>query len=195
MSEGLYYGPGTPPKGRRRANVKEALEANQIRYYGVKKIDKRIVTKAQQKDQDKQTIRDLQNKKIRLMARIKRIIKDIKAEKDIQKKDKMKNQVRALAKEHDEYVNSINRLKKGDRPKEQVKTIKQDKPKLLKQMEQVVKKAKEQQDKKQVSNGKDVIKKMENLKTVSQRLKQLKKAKQEIEKRIQKIEEEYKLLF
>lgn len=191
----LYYGVGTPPKGKRRANVKEALEANQIRYYGLKKVDKRIVTKAQKKDQDKQTIRDLQNKKIRLFARIKNMIKLIKAEKDIKKKDKMKDEVRALAKEHDEYVNNINRLKKGDRTKEKVKTVKQDRPKLLKQMEESIKKAKEQQDKKQVSNGEDVIKRMENLKTVSQRLKQLKKAKQEIEKRIQKIEKEYRELF
>ena len=36
---------------------------------------------------------------------------------------------------------------------------------------------------------------MENLKSVSQRLERLKKAKQEIEKRIQKIEREYKSLL
>ncbi|NNF86548.1 MAG: hypothetical protein HKM26_08345 [Winogradskyella sp.] len=194
MSEGLYYGPGTPPKNKRRANIKEALEANQIRYYGVKKIDKRIVTKAQQKSQDEETIRSLANKKIRLMVKIKKLIAQIKKETNIKKKDKMKDEVRALAKEHDDYVNTINRLKKGDRPKERVKTIKQDKPKLLKQMEKAIKKAKEQQDKKQVSVG-NVIEKMENLKTVSQRLKELKKAKLEIEKRIQKIEREYKSLL
>ena len=109
----------------------------------------------------------------------------------------MKDEVRALAKEHDDHVNNINRLMRKEKPKDRpkAKTVKQGSPNLLKQMEETIKKAKEQQDKKQVSDGKNVIKKMENLKRVSQRLKDLKKAKQEIEKRIQKIENEYKSLL
>lgn len=191
----LYYGPGDVPKNKRRANIKEALEANQIRYYGVKKVDERIIKKAQQKDQDKQTIRDLQNKKIRLMAKIKRMIKEIKAEKDIKKKNEMKDEVRALAKEHDQYVNNINRLKKGDRTKDRPKE--QVKPKLLKQMEESIKKAKEQQDKEdqKVKKGQDLVKKMENLKKLNQRLNKLKKAKQKIEERISELEKEYKSLL
>lgn len=162
----LYYGAYNVPKDKKRATMKEAIEANQIRYYGVKKIDQRTIEKSREKQKNQETIRDLQNKKIRLMAKIKRMIKEIKAEKDINKKDKMKDEVRALAKEHDQYVNNINRLmKKEERPKQQVKTVKQDKPNLLKQMEKIIKKAKEE-DKKQdqiVKSGEDIIKKMNTL--------------------------------
>jgi len=121
----LYYGPGDVPKGKKRANIKEALEANQIRYYGVKKVDERIIKKAQKKDQNKQTIRDLQNKNIRLMVKIRKLIAQIKKEKDIKKKNKMKDEVRALAKEHNDHVNTINRLQKGGRPKNDFREMKE----------------------------------------------------------------------
>lgn len=39
----LYAGAGPVPKGKERANMKEAAEMGQIRYFGIKKIDSKTI--------------------------------------------------------------------------------------------------------------------------------------------------------
>ena len=39
----IYYGPLDVPKGKRRPTMKEAVEANQVRYYGINKVDNILV--------------------------------------------------------------------------------------------------------------------------------------------------------
>ena len=66
MSE-LFYGVGPVPKGKRRANMKEAVMANQIRYFGLNKIDPILVASVNKlkKDANKR-----QKEKEKLMVKI-----------------------------------------------------------------------------------------------------------------------------
>lgn len=42
-SNKIYCGVGTIPKGKHRGSMKECIDAGQVRYYGVKKADPKLV--------------------------------------------------------------------------------------------------------------------------------------------------------
>ena len=46
----IYCGVSKIPKGQKRGSMKECAEKGQIRYYGIKKIDKKTMELAKNKD-------------------------------------------------------------------------------------------------------------------------------------------------
>ena len=121
-SSKIYCGIGNVPKKSKRGTMKECVDSGQIRYYGIKKVDPRLVEHMLHAKSKQTTLRQLQGKKIRLMARIKKLIAQIKKETNIKKKDKMKDEVRKIAKEHDTYVRQIDKLnRQAKKPKRKSK--------------------------------------------------------------------------
>ena len=60
----IYCGAGDIPSGHRRGTMQECIEKNQIRYYGVKKIDSRILSKLR-------TARDVASERDKIVLKMK----------------------------------------------------------------------------------------------------------------------------
>ena len=84
MSEKVYFGVGKLPKGHRHPTMKEAVDNSQVRYYGLHKIDNRLIAKekkAKGPSRDK-----LGNEMIKLRGRVKNLTSKANLEKDPVKK-------------------------------------------------------------------------------------------------------------
>jgi len=103
-----YCGVKKVPKGSRRGTAKECAEANQIRYYGRKKVDKETLNtpvKSTKKPKPKNKL--LVEAKI-LELELKALDKKITNESDPKQKKKLKLQ---LKKKYDKYMNFLKSLK------------------------------------------------------------------------------------
>ena len=82
--DNIYCGVGPLPKGKRRCTMIEAAEKNQVRYYGLNKIDKKLVdaynkklnpdSKTKKEKKEKQT---LQEKYISVVVKINKMKNNI----------------------------------------------------------------------------------------------------------------------
>lgn len=91
-----YCGVGKPPKGFKRATMKECLERGQVRYWGVKKIDSRLIeaSKRPKKDKtyDEMTFKELSHVQTKYIVLRKKYKKELELEKVQSKKDVIKKQ-------------------------------------------------------------------------------------------------------
>jgi len=114
-----YCGIGDPPKGSRRGTAKECVDNKQVRYYGIKKINPKLLEK-----KEKTVSRTvLMKKHVKLTAKIKKFIEKIKKEDNQKKKDKMKTDAK---KAHSELLEIDKQIKKLDKKKKK-KNIKKEK--------------------------------------------------------------------
>lgn len=114
MSEDMYCGIGKIPKGKIRGTPEYCIEANQVRYYGLKKIDSNLLSMSKSKKTDliKQ---QLKLKRIEDDAKI--LIKEVKNIKLIINDDLARESSKKKAKKRmDELLvkrdNLVKRLKK-----------------------------------------------------------------------------------
>jgi len=128
-----YCGTGDPPKGYRRGTVEECRDMKQIRYYGIKKINPKLLEK-------KNTVSrsQLMNKHTKLKVKVNKMIEDIKKETDQKKKDKMKVNAKKAYKELVEIDAVLQKMEK-DRKK---KIAKEKKEKAKKDKKEKAKKKK-----------------------------------------------------
>jgi hypothetical protein len=122
MSE-PYCGTGKIPKNSKRGSMIECAKKGQVRYYGLKKIDSRIienVAKLRKKKVSKEQVRE---KVFILKARVKKMIKNIKAEKDQDTKDKMKVEAKKVVVQLNEANAVLKQLKKASRYRKQQRAL------------------------------------------------------------------------
>lgn len=90
MSKKVYCSVGPVPKNHKLGTMKECAEKKQVRYYGIKKIDPKLL-EAVKKGSVKAESRDkLMIQLARLGNKANKLKKDMAIEKDQRKKDKMK---------------------------------------------------------------------------------------------------------
>lgn len=104
MSDDIYCGIGKVPKNKRMGSMKECGEANQIRQYGIKKVDKKLVDSIlAEKQRKSSSVGKLETKAqklgedfVILKAKIKKLQSKIEYETDKKTKDQLKKDLAAL---------------------------------------------------------------------------------------------------
>lgn len=94
-----YCGVNNVPKGKHRGSMKECAEKGEIRYYGIKKVDKRLIEGVKAKKYKKLNKPQMYAKRGELTGKIKALKDKIKSEKDDIKKDKLKEEGKRLLRE------------------------------------------------------------------------------------------------
>lgn len=95
MSE-PYCGIGDVPKGSKRGSMKECVEMGQVRYYGIKMIDSKLIDASKKSKNIMQDRKVLINRKIKLTAQIKKLLDKVKNEKNKGIQSEMKEEARSL---------------------------------------------------------------------------------------------------
>lgn len=108
----IYCSIGPVPKSQKLGSMKECAEKKQIRYYGIKKIDPKLLESISRGSKGKETRDKLAIKMIGLRGRVGRITKDIASEKDKTKKEKL---VLDLAKAKSEFAEVSAKFSKADK--------------------------------------------------------------------------------
>lgn len=115
MSENkIYYGIRKVPKGYRRGNMKEAIEAHQVRYFGEKKIDPKLIQDAEVKEN--MTL-DQINKKA---PALKKKIEMIKIEYAKNPSKALETKFKKLAEKYNEYSRLSKKLQAKAPPKDEL---------------------------------------------------------------------------
>ena len=108
----IYCGVGKIPKGKKRGTMKECAELGQIRYYGIKKIDQKLIDNA--KSSGKKTSRtNLIAKRGSIKGKLYKLRKEAPYEKDEKKKKQMKKEYEKLSKELKQVKKQINSLSRS----------------------------------------------------------------------------------
>lgn len=104
MSENIYCGIDKVPKGSRRGTMKECAEKGQIRYYGIKKVDPKIVETAKKHSRLRDETREsLVVKLMGTRGKVRSLKNKIADEKDPKEKKK-------LQKELDKMLNDLMKI-------------------------------------------------------------------------------------
>ena len=93
-----YCGIGNVPKGKKRGSMKDCAEQGQIRYFGIKKIDSRLI-EASKKMGRKSSRNTLLKQFGTLKGKLNNLQKNIKYEKDTKKKEQMKKDIDKFSKD------------------------------------------------------------------------------------------------
>jgi hypothetical protein len=104
MSDDIYCGIGKVPKNKKMGSMKECGEANQIRQYGIKKVDKKLIDSIlAEKQRKSSSVGKLETKAqklgedfVILKAKIKKLQSKIEYETDKKTKDQLKKDLAAL---------------------------------------------------------------------------------------------------
>lgn len=104
-----YCGVREVPKNRRRGTMKECVEDGEIRYFGVKKVDPKMIKLAGSKKK-KVTAAKMLPKVTSLDAKERRLKEDIKYEKDKKKKKELTKELDKISKERKEVRTKYNEL-------------------------------------------------------------------------------------
>ena len=122
-----------PKKNQRRGTMLECAEKKQIRYYGIKKVDKVILDMLNGTSKKKTyTLDEAVGKANGLKTRASRIIKEIESAKrknNDQKIETLKKEYEKIKKEYAKIVPIANKLIKEDRDKREEKEESKKSPK------------------------------------------------------------------
>lgn len=111
MSEKIYCGIRPIPKGSRLGSMKECADKREIRYYGIKKIDPKLIGTIQ--GAKKTNSRDLIFKEItKNKGKIKNIKNKIAGTKDKAIKDKLQKDLEKLVEKTNELSKQFNEIEK-----------------------------------------------------------------------------------
>ncbi len=91
MSSDIYCGIKTVPKNKKLGSMKECAEKGEVKYWGLKKIDTKILENT--KSTKKLSLDKTRTNKIKLDTRLKKLTKDLDAEKNKEKKQTLKKQI------------------------------------------------------------------------------------------------------
>ena len=107
MSEKPYYGYKAPPPNKRRATATEAVEANQIRYWGIKPTPADILKRGTKKQIEK-----LEVKRAKLHIKMKHGLQEFKYEPNSKKKATIKRRLQKLGDQFEKLGKEILAIKK-----------------------------------------------------------------------------------
>ena len=93
----IYCGSKKVPKNKRIGSMIECAEKGQVSYWGLKKIDTRIMENI--KTKKKVSLDKSRTNKIKLDTRLKKMIKDLENTKDKEKKQSLKKDIEKTKKE------------------------------------------------------------------------------------------------
>lgn len=104
MSDDIYCGIGKVPKNKRIGTMKECADANQIRQYGIKKVDKKLLEHMEaEKKRKNSSAGKIESKSEKigidlaiLMGKIKKLKEKIKFENDKQEKKELEKELVSL---------------------------------------------------------------------------------------------------
>ena len=82
MSDDIFCGVGKVPSGKRRGTMLECFEKKQVRYWGVKKIDSRILNNYNKSDAIAETKTKLLLDAAKISGRIKRLQRELENDKN-----------------------------------------------------------------------------------------------------------------
>ncbi len=108
----LYCGIEEPiPEGYRLGSMEECLNAGKVNYYGIKKIDSRLVDAKNKKKEEKKTLSQLQVSLAGLIGKESRLRKIISDAKTVEEKEKFKAELEETRKERAKISEKISKLK------------------------------------------------------------------------------------
>lgn len=115
----IFCGVGDVPKGKKIGSMKDCTKAGQIRYYGLKKIDKRLVDEYLNKKKSSKKKTNLQNQINELKldyvgysGKLRKLDGQLRAEKDKKEKEKISKNIEATEKKLKRILDEINKLNK-----------------------------------------------------------------------------------
>lgn len=112
MPNKIYCGAGKVPKGQSRGSMKQCIDKNQIRYWGVKKVDSRLLETRGKKKGSKVTRDKLAVKMIGLRGKVSKLSKMVAEEKDKKKKTRLSRDLQKAKTEFKEVAAMFNKLDK-----------------------------------------------------------------------------------
>ena len=115
----IYCGIEKPPKGHSVGSMKECAEKKQIRYWGIKKVDSKLLEAVKRGSKAKETRDKLAIKMVTLRARVAKMTKDLAATKDKKEKERL---TKVLTKTKEEYAEVVVKFKKADKLRKQSRT-------------------------------------------------------------------------
>jgi hypothetical protein len=122
----INYGIGELRKGEKRSTMKQAIEKNKVSFWGLKQIDKRLLTKMKQEDKNSRP------QVIKRMYKLKRQLTDLlKKKKEItapKKIEQINNRLKTLLTEYKATIalfDKYEKQKKAEATAEEIKELKQ----------------------------------------------------------------------
>jgi hypothetical protein len=97
MSDDIFCGAGKVPKNKRRGTMQECIEKNQFRYWGIKKIDSRVLAELDISKNIPETKGKLMIEYAKMNGRIKRLERELS--QDVKKKSLTAKQIDEMTKE------------------------------------------------------------------------------------------------
>lgn len=121
----IYCGIEALPKGKIRGSMKECIEKNQVRYWGLKKIDSRLISSMSTSKNVPSTRRKLIEKAVVIDAKIKNLIKKLKFSKNMtdSEKEKINNDMKKFKEQRKKLKDELKK-KENDKEKSKSKTQK-----------------------------------------------------------------------
>lgn len=110
MSDDIFCGVGKVPNGKRRGTMQECFEKNQVRYWGVKKVDSRILKELNSSKNLPKTRGKLMIEFSKITGKIKRLNRQL--EEDKKKKELTKTQKESIDKEIKKHNSMLLKVKK-----------------------------------------------------------------------------------
>lgn len=129
MSSKIYCDVGDVPKGKKRGSMVECAEKGQIKYYGEKKVDKKIIDSVikrktgSRRGNAETQLDNLRIKMAGIMGKIKATTRKINDEDDKKEVKKLEKTKKTLEKELDELKDKAINLKK-QKDKKQKRNLK-----------------------------------------------------------------------
>lgn len=111
MSE-PWCGIKDPPAGRKRGSMKECAEKGKVMYYGLKKIDTKILQAVKDSKKTRPSKSKIIEKISTIKGKINKLKKKLDAEKDKKKKEDIKKEANALVAEHNKYADILKNITK-----------------------------------------------------------------------------------
>ena len=106
MSDDIFCGVGKVPSGKRRGTMKECFEKKQVRYWGVKKIDSRILSDYNKSDAIAETKVKLVVDAAKIKGRLKRLERQMKID------DISKTEMESLKKQIKQHKDKLVKMQK-----------------------------------------------------------------------------------
>lgn len=142
-----YCGVGKVPKGKRRGSMKQCAEAGQIRYYGIKKVDKRTLAGAKSGRKKKGSKEKVRGQFVTLKVKRKKLFEAVKAEKNKKKKEKLKTEWKKVTKELEQIQKQLKKMSRGKKRSSKKRSKKRSKRRSKKRSK---KKSKKRSSKKRI---------------------------------------------
>ena len=112
MSSGIYCSIGDVPKNKHRGTMKECVEKKQVRYYGIKKVDKILLATLNKEKKKKKSLDKLKEHEAKYVGRLQKIKREY--DKEMKKKENEKNEKLGaeLKSKYNKVAQKINDLRK-----------------------------------------------------------------------------------